>query len=144
MAGRLPRPQAGRAEHSHRRERLLAQAQSTATTARSKSTKTDYRALVKRTKDALPDVKLVICEPFVLKVGAVDDSWFPDFDGYRAAASRVAEEAKAAFVPFQTMFDLRRENRAAGDVGGRRRSSVAQRRHALMAHWWLKGVGAHG
>jgi lysophospholipase L1-like esterase len=41
---------------------------------------TDYRALVNRTKEALPNVKLVICEPFVLKVGAVDESWYPDFD----------------------------------------------------------------
>jgi lysophospholipase L1-like esterase len=37
----------------------------------------DYRALVKRTKSALPDVKLIICEPFLLNFGAVDDSWFP-------------------------------------------------------------------
>lgn len=65
----------------------------------------DYRALVKRTKDALPDVKLVICEPFVLRAGKVSEKWFPAYGGYRAAASRVAEEAGAVFVPFQSMFD---------------------------------------
>jgi lysophospholipase L1-like esterase len=31
--------------------------------------------------------------------------WFPDFDGYRAAARRVATEFKAVFIPFQAMFD---------------------------------------
>ena len=60
---------------------------------------TDYKALVKRTKDALPEVKLIICEPFVLRCGAVNSSWFPEFDEYRAAARRVAEEAGALFVP---------------------------------------------
>lgn len=65
----------------------------------------DYRALVQRTKDALPNVKLVICEPFVLKAGKVNDRWFPAYDGYRAAAKHVAEEFGAVFVPFQSMFD---------------------------------------
>lgn len=65
----------------------------------------DYRALLQRTREALPAVKLVVCEPFVLRCGAVNDKWFPDFDGYRAAAKKVATEFKAAFIPFQTMFD---------------------------------------
>ena len=65
----------------------------------------DYRALLARTRQALPRVKLVICEPFVLRCGAVNEKWFPDFDGYRAAARRVATEFKAVFIPFQSMFD---------------------------------------
>jgi lysophospholipase L1-like esterase len=102
---------------------------------------TDYHALLKRTKDALPEVRLVICEPFVLKVGAVDDSWFPEFDGYRAAAKRVAEAAGAEFVPFQTMFDAAikiapPETWAADGVHPTTDGA------ALMAHEWLKTVGA--
>ncbi len=65
----------------------------------------DYRALLERTKRALPGVKLVVCEPFVLRCGAVNDRWFPEFDGYRAAARRVARSFDAVFVPFQEMFD---------------------------------------
>lgn len=64
-----------------------------------------YMALIEQTKEKLPNVKLVICEPFVLKCGAVNDDWFPQFDGYRAAAKKVAETHKAVFVPFQSMFD---------------------------------------
>jgi lysophospholipase L1-like esterase len=102
---------------------------------------TDYRALVARTKQALPDVKLIILEPFVLQMGAVDASWFPDFDGYRAAAKRVAVEAGAVFVPFQTMFD------AAVKIAPPNRWLVdgvhpAPDGAALMAHWWLRAVGA--
>jgi len=65
----------------------------------------DYLALMERTRRALPEVKLVVCEPFVLRCGAVNDKWFPEFDGYRAAAKRVADEFDTVFVPFQSMFD---------------------------------------
>ena len=65
----------------------------------------DYHELVARTKQALPHVKLVICEPFLLHVGVVEKDWIPKFADYRAAARRVAEQAKAVFVPFQAMFD---------------------------------------
>ncbi len=65
----------------------------------------DYRALLERTRQALPKVRLVICEPFVLRCGAVNEKWFPEFDRYRAAAKRVAGSFHAAFIPFQAMFD---------------------------------------
>jgi lysophospholipase L1-like esterase len=101
----------------------------------------DFNALLKRTKEALPNVKLVVCEPFVLKCGAVDDKWFPEFDNYRAAASRVAETAGAVFVPFQAMFDRAVEYAPpeswAGD--GVHPSPLGA---ALMAHTWLEAVGA--
>ena len=101
---------------------------------------TDYKALVRRTKDARPEVKLVVCEPFTLKVGSVDDSWFPAFDGYRAAAKRVADEAGAAFVPFQTMFDAAVKIAPPGlwAADGVHPSCDGS---AIMAHWWLKTVG---
>ena len=55
----------------------------------------DYRKLIARTIKQLPKVKLVICEPFVLKCGAVKDNWFPEFDRYREAAKRIATENQA-------------------------------------------------
>ena len=89
---------------------------------------TDYQALIKRTKAALPNVKLVICEPFSLKAGKVNDKWFPGYDAYRAAAKRVADESGRVFVPFQTMFDAASKIAAARVVGGRRSSSNERRR----------------
>lgn len=65
----------------------------------------DYSALLTRTREALPEVRLIVCEPFVLRCGAVDGSWFPEFDEYRAAAKRVAEAHGADFVAFQSAFD---------------------------------------
>jgi lysophospholipase L1-like esterase len=100
-----------------------------------------YLALVERTLKALPDVKLVICEPFVLRCGAVKDNWFPDFDSFRASAKKVAETFHATFVPFQTMFDeaarLAPPEHWAKD--GVHPSAFGA---SLMAHHWLKAVGA--
>lgn len=99
----------------------------------------DYHALIERTKKALPKIKLVICEPFVLRCGAVNDKWFPEFDRYRAAAKRVAEKHHGTFVPFQRMFDTATQyaqpNHWAGD-GVHPTASGA----ALMAHFWVKAV----
>jgi lysophospholipase L1-like esterase len=100
----------------------------------------DYKALLKRTKDALPNVKLVVCEPFVLKVGHVDDSWFPEFNRYRDAAKRVADEAGAVFVPFQTMFDAAVKIAPPGlwAADGVHPTGDGA---SVMAEWWLKAVG---
>lgn len=101
----------------------------------------DLRALLDRTKAALPEVRLVICEPFVLQVGAVDDTWFPEFDGYREAARKVAADFDAAFVPFQSMFDaaIKFAPPEAWAADGVHPTSDGA---ALMAHAWLKATGA--
>ncbi len=102
---------------------------------------TDYTTLIKRTKAALPKVKLVICEPFVLKTGHVKDNWFPAIDTYRAAAKRVADESGVVFVPFQTMFDAAAKISppALWAADGVHPTSDGA---AIMAHWWLKAAGA--
>ncbi len=99
-----------------------------------------YRALLTRTREALPETRLVICEPFVLKCGAVNDKWFPEFDERRAVAKKIAEEFGATFVPFQTMFDAAveyapPEHWAADGV------HPSPHGAALMAHTWRKVVG---
>jgi lysophospholipase L1-like esterase len=65
----------------------------------------DYRALLNRTKTALPNVKLVVGEPFAILGTAVNQSWFPAFAEYQAAAKDIAKEFDAAFVPYQKVFD---------------------------------------
>lgn len=100
----------------------------------------DYRALLDRTLKALPDVKLVICEPFVLRCGAVNDKWFPQFDQYRAVAKKMAEEFNALFVPFQSMFDDAVKQAAPAHwAGDGVHPSMAGA--YLMAQEWLKTVG---
>jgi lysophospholipase L1-like esterase len=101
----------------------------------------DFRALLDRTKAALPDVRLVICEPFALHVGAVDASWFPEFDGYREAARKIAADVGAAFVPFQSMFDAATKF-APPEVWAADGVHPTSDGAALMAHAWLTAVGA--
>jgi len=100
----------------------------------------DYHKLLDRTKQALPSVKLVICEPFALKgVKAVDDSWYPTFDQFRKAASDIATEYGAAFVPWQAVFDKALELAPAAywNLDGVHPSIAGE---ALMARAWMEAV----
>jgi len=100
---------------------------------------TGFTALIERTRKALPDVRLVICQPFVLRCGAVNDSWFPEFDERRAAAERVAKRAKATWVPFQEMFD-QAVKRAAPEHWAADGVHPTMAGHDLMAKTWLEVV----
>lgn len=98
-------------------------------------------ALLKRTQAALPETTLVICEPFVLKCGAVDESWFPEFETRRAYAEEVAKSVGSIWVPFQQELD---KAVAAGTTpeywaGDGVHPSIAG--HALMAKVWREAVG---
>lgn len=66
----------------------------------------DYRQLLLLTKKMLPEVNLVIGEPFaILGCSAVDEKWFPDFDGYRVVARKLANEFEAVFIPYHDIFN---------------------------------------
>ena len=102
--------------------------------------KKDLVALLERTKQQLPNIKLVICEPFAVKgVKAVDDSWYPEFDTYRAAAREIASANKAVFVPFQKVFD-EAEKTAPGSYWTTDGVHPSLAGAQLMAHAWLKAV----
>jgi lysophospholipase L1-like esterase len=66
----------------------------------------DFRRLLDRTREALPETRLLIGEPFVAAGGsAIDQRWGADFAAYQAAAQRVAADYEAVFIPYQTVFD---------------------------------------
>lgn len=66
----------------------------------------DFRKLLQSTKEKLPELKLVICEPFyVVGTSAVDETWAEPMKQYQAAAKRIAKEFGAFWVPFQEVFD---------------------------------------
>ena len=103
-----------------------------------------FAALLERTKEALPSVTLVICQPFVLMSGTVkenEDKWFPEFDTRRKYAKEVSDGAGAIWVPFQSMFD-------AAVAAGTKPSELAgdgvhptPEGHKLMAKTWRETVG---
>lgn len=66
----------------------------------------DFRKLLNRTKESLPDVKLVICQPFGLTgTRVVDEEWMKPFRPYQETAYNIAQEFGAVWVPFQKVFD---------------------------------------
>ncbi|MEZ4953166.1 MAG: SGNH/GDSL hydrolase family protein [Saprospiraceae bacterium] len=65
----------------------------------------DYRALLERTKQELPQVKLIIAEPFAVAGGtAINEKWAP-FTAYRQVAKKIATEFGAVFLPYHSMFE---------------------------------------
>lgn len=100
----------------------------------------DYRQLLILTKKMLPDVKLVICEPFAVQDGsAVDEKWFPEFDAYRASAKKLADEFDSVFIPFQTIFE-EAQNFAPGRYWTADGVHPSMAGNSLMAEAWLKAV----
>lgn len=101
----------------------------------------DLRALLKYTKEKLPNVQLVIGEPFALEGGsAISEKWFPEFHNYRKAAKQLAAEFNAIFVPYQSVFDAAIKRAPARywsndgvhpDLPGRQ----------LMADAWMEATG---
>lgn len=66
----------------------------------------DYRALLERTRVALPDVKLIIGEPYAIPgVKAVTESWFPTFTAYQQAARELAKDFDALWIPYQSIYE---------------------------------------
>jgi lysophospholipase L1-like esterase len=66
----------------------------------------DYTALLERTRKALPDVKLIIGEPYAIPgIGAVDSKWYPAFYDYQKAAAEIAESYGAVYIPYQAIYD---------------------------------------
>jgi lysophospholipase L1-like esterase len=100
----------------------------------------DYNALLERTRKALPDVKLVICEPFAVPgVKAVDSKWFPEFFEYQKAARELAGKFDAVFVPFQKVYDeALKEAPASYWTGDGVHASLAGA--ALMAEAWVETI----
>lgn len=101
---------------------------------------TDYHKLLKRTMEALPDVKLIIGEPFALKgVKAVNDQWYPTFDLFRKAARDIAAEYDVPFIPYQSVFDKATELAPASywSIDGVHPTVAGC---ALMARAWMETV----
>lgn len=67
-----------------------------------------YSMLIEEVKDALPDIKIFILEPFVLKGCGTEryfDEFLADVKLHSQAAKNVAEKYGLTFVPLQEKFD---------------------------------------
>ena len=67
-----------------------------------------YDMLISEVLEALPDIKIMILEPFVTKHTATEGVWdvFSTETAKRAAvAKKIAEKYNLVFVPLQSRFD---------------------------------------
>lgn len=68
--------------------------------------KAQYQQLLQETLRQLPDVKLIIGEPFAVRgVGHITEAWYPKFLDYQEAARDIAQEFNAILIPYQKIYD---------------------------------------
>jgi lysophospholipase L1-like esterase len=67
--------------------------------------KSDLLDLLNSTKKELPNIKMIIAEPFYVRGGTSinNEVWKADFPIYQSSCREVAEEIQAAFIPLQSM-----------------------------------------
>ena len=66
-----------------------------------------YRILLKETKERLPNTKIIICEPFILKGKATEEHYdeFLAVKEYAKVVKKLAEEFNCYFIPLQDKID---------------------------------------
>lgn len=100
-----------------------------------------YAMLIKEVREALPGVRIMILEPFVLKGTATMDCWdiFRSEVEKRAEKARnVAEEYNLIFVPLQNKFDEALKI-APSDYWLWDGVHPTEAGHELILREWLKG-----
>jgi lysophospholipase L1-like esterase len=100
-----------------------------------------YRQILTEAKHHLPGLKLVLCEPFILPCGVVDDRWFPEFTRRREIVKNLADEFGAVFVPLQSVFN-KAQDRAAPETWAADGVHPTLAGHMLLAKTWVEAVGA--
>ena len=66
-----------------------------------------YRMLIEDTQERLPNAKLLLCEPFVLKGAATEEAWaeFSECRVYGEITEKLAKEYGLYYLPLQAKFD---------------------------------------
>lgn len=100
---------------------------------------TVYRMLLEYTRQQLPQVQLVLCEPFVLPCGVVAEEWVTEMDQRRAVVRELATAFDAVFVPFQGVLrDALRQ--APAEYWAADGVHPTPAGHRLLADCWLQHV----
>lgn len=100
-----------------------------------------YRLFLEEVREAVPAVRFVLCEPFVLNCGVVTKDWVVEMDRRRGIVKKLAADFKAVFVPFQAMFDdAVKETPPAFWARDGVHPTIAG--HYRMAQAWLAATGS--
>ena len=98
------------------------------------------RRLLSWSQEALPEVKLVLLEPFVLPFGAVGEDWPAEIALRAEVVRQAAADFGAAFVPLQEQFN---ELAKAWGMDYWLRDGVhpTLAGHQMIAEQWMKHAG---
>ena len=102
----------------------------------------DYDALISRTKKELPEVRLVLCEPFILPVGNIKDNWsiwHSEIQKRQEIVKKLAINYDAVFVSLQEPFN-KACNRAPAEYWIWDGVHPMPAGHELIAREWIKKV----
>ncbi|MEE8356471.1 MAG: SGNH/GDSL hydrolase family protein [Anaerolineales bacterium] len=98
-----------------------------------------YRKILSNTREKLPDIQLVLCEPFLLLVADVDQAWIADLNLRQDIIRGLAEEFQGIFVPFQAAL-----NHSAREVPPRHLLEdgvhPTRKGHDVLYENWLSSV----
>ena len=98
-----------------------------------------FRDFLTEVRAALPDIKLVLCEPFVLPCGVVTPEWITEMDQRRIVVKKLAGEFHTKFVPFQAMFN-EAVKQAPPEYWAADGVHPTAAGHMRMAQTWIKEV----
>jgi lysophospholipase L1-like esterase len=103
----------------------------------------DYRLLLQQTKQQLPNIQFILCEPFVLPVGRVKEKWeeySTEVGKRQKIVQQLSKEFNAVFVPLQLAFN-KALSKAPADYWIWDGIHPMPAGHELMAIEWLHHVG---
>jgi len=98
----------------------------------------DYRRVLEQTKRET-NAFIVMCEPFLLNCGLVNDEWRADLGPKIEAGRRLAHEFAALYIPLNDLF-AQASARARPDYWAQDGVHPTAAGHAFIARAWLKHV----
>lgn len=102
----------------------------------------EFIVLIERTREKLPDILLVLCEPFILPVGNVEESrevWHEQIQSRQEIVNKLARTYNALFVGLQEPFN-QACNKAPADYWTWDGIHPMPAGHELIAKQWLSQV----
>jgi lysophospholipase L1-like esterase len=106
---------------------------------------TGYRKLLQQTKAQLPNIQLVLCEPFILPVGKINDKWNEysvEIKKRQQTVQQLSNEFNAIFIPFQDAFN-KALSKAPANYWIWDGIHPMPAGHELMAVEWMHHVSKH-
>jgi lysophospholipase L1-like esterase len=101
-----------------------------------------YDEILEKTRSEFPEIILVLCEPFVLRVGRMNEKWeasYSDMRKRQEVVRKLSQKYNTVFVGFQEVFDKACEKVPCDYwIWDGVHPTVAG--HELMAREWLKQV----